>query len=556
MRHTVLTVTLTVLVWLVATCQLTTRHDTTEQAARSTTTKIRKQRAIDCQAKRSDGRCQHNHLRCCCCHSATITATQVIMAHNNYNVTNNNTQTTVVLPPIYGPSIDWPDEPLDIPYAWHVPAWKDYNNKLRQLDWLVPELRAEVDKAAPKPDDMDDDAICNRKRLAEEFHTIFYAGRQFYNFLQIMQMVERFAAAWNFDVTREAFSIRCTFSKPTKKPRVKKNTTQQRATSPKLLIQCPFELRVCPMVKKRSHEFVHYSRQIVRVTHVMAMHTCGPKNIKFRRGAPKCVADADDNDGSNVDDKCVSSVEKRSSPKAEKKSSPKVDKCSHSMEQSVGPWTDYCDPSPPKFVPTVDPGSPRTELQGVRSAIDINYDMAYIIFQQAYRAAGDCQDRLLHVVGPLVNLRHTFQKDTLPTHPLDLVAISNYLESQLVRKKQRPAECFSSESSSPGPLAVFADAAQPENMANERAITIDHDMALAIFHEAYQAARDRQDYLIHVIGTLVNLRNRFKKGEAPVQPLDLPAITKYLERHLEKKRPVEYLLDTYGRGKRAKHSSK
>jgi hypothetical protein len=115
------------------------------------------------------------------------------------------------LHPIYVPVIeDFPQTPTSP--RKRGASWRRYSKKVRDVNWLVKELEQEVDAAKPQPEDIDEQKNRNTGRLAEEFSKIFYAGRVFYNFYQLNQMVQRFADSWGFEIYIDAFFIKCSFA--------------------------------------------------------------------------------------------------------------------------------------------------------------------------------------------------------------------------------------------------------------------------------------------------------------------------------------------------------
>jgi hypothetical protein len=113
------------------------------------------------------------------------------------------------------------------------------------LDWLNQELKLEVDALLPQEgEEIDDDGNVNVDSIAEVARKHFSRGRYFYNFYQLKQFVERFAAQWGFAVTTQGNSIVCACAKSNTKAHasnVSPSKQRYRQTSLKVL-ECSWRI--------------------------------------------------------------------------------------------------------------------------------------------------------------------------------------------------------------------------------------------------------------------------------------------------------------------------
>ena len=83
----------------------------------------------------------------------------------------------------------------------------DCNNQ----DWLVPELKAEIEAYWPREGDWDSSGQVDKAKLAKAAALLFYPGRRYCNVHQLKQSVEYFGSKWGgFPVKRSSgYSIVC-----------------------------------------------------------------------------------------------------------------------------------------------------------------------------------------------------------------------------------------------------------------------------------------------------------------------------------------------------------
>jgi hypothetical protein len=84
--------------------------------------------------------------------------------------------------------------------------------KWRSQDWLVPEMKAEIEKHFPLPEHINESGQVDAYHLANAASQVFYKDRHFYNIYQVFQAALMFGAQWGFHIKiHSSWHIRCSY---------------------------------------------------------------------------------------------------------------------------------------------------------------------------------------------------------------------------------------------------------------------------------------------------------------------------------------------------------
>jgi hypothetical protein len=153
--------------------------------------------------------------------------------------------------------------------------------KWRSQDWLVPEIKEEIEKHFPRPENINKSGQVGISHLANAAAKVFYKGKHFYNIYQVYQTVLMFGAQWGFHIKiHSSWHVHCSCSATHHSEKylpVSPNRQHQRSASLTLTMNCPWIICCAPLYSpsERKNKPLR-TKTPVKLTATNFSHTCEP----------------------------------------------------------------------------------------------------------------------------------------------------------------------------------------------------------------------------------------------------------------------------------------
>jgi hypothetical protein len=170
-------------------------------------------------------------------------------------------------------------EPPNVDYS----SFTKENKAYRNVDWLSQEMKDAIDSIAPSPDDIDENKLVSKAKIAQAASTLFYSGQMFRNYVQAFQMVNRFALAWGFSVATNGTQIRCSCAERNYKLGEKAASPErqrEQKASLKDVYKCPFYFSTTKVKQYINSNGPAIAAHPIRFSKFVFEHTCDPSKAQ------------------------------------------------------------------------------------------------------------------------------------------------------------------------------------------------------------------------------------------------------------------------------------